>query len=61
MSLCLKETSEGNGKTLSMGEGVKGCRGEDNPKVNLQEKIRLSVGSGKMGMENQENREQRKC
>jgi hypothetical protein len=55
MSLGLKEMSEGNGKTLSMGEGVRGCRGEDNPEVTLQEKIRLSVGSGKMGMENQKN------
>jgi hypothetical protein len=64
MSVGLKERSEGNGKITKYGRrnkggeergGSKGTRGKENGEVAPQEKIRLSVGSGKMGMENQEN------
>jgi hypothetical protein len=58
MSLGMKERSEGNGKILIMGEEVRGCGGEANSKVTLQEKIKLSVGSDKIGMENEKNQEQ---
>jgi hypothetical protein len=38
-----------------MGEEVRGCGDEANPKVTLEEKISISVGSGKIGMDNQKN------